>query len=41
MYYNMGMYCNHRHKGFEFVKFSICIEANILFHFILFFYKKK
>lgn len=40
MYYSMGIYCNHRHKGFEFLKLSIYIEANILFHFIFFLQKE-
>lgn len=33
MCYNLGMHCNHRHKGFEFLKISIYIEAKILFYF--------
>lgn len=41
MYYNTGMYCNHRHKGFEFLKFSKYIEAKILFYFISFFLQKE
>lgn len=41
MYYNTGMYCNHRHKGFEFLKFSKYTEAKILFYFISFFLQKE